>query len=80
MFRQVVPPDRLHKSQVIQRQYIGTLQIKDQKHLRCPAPDPPDVRQLLDHLLIGQPAQARLIDAPFGEMSRKIAQVFDFTL
>ena len=24
--------------------------------------------------------KARLIDAPIGEMSRKIAQVFDFTL
>jgi len=72
--------DRLHSPGSYQWQYIGTLQIKDQNISAVQRPIPRMSVQLLDHLLIGQPAQARLIDAPIGEMSRKIAQVFDFPL
>jgi len=75
-----MPPDRLQQSQVVQRQHIGALQIKDQKHLRCPAPDPPDVRQAGDHLVVAHPGQARRIDLAVGKMSGQIPKVFDLAL
>ena len=49
--------DRVANSQIPTRQYVRALQRKDQEHVSRPDSDPLHLRQLLDHLLVGEASE-----------------------
>src|SRR2546423_3288119 len=58
----VVEADRLQQTQVIERQHVRAEQIKDQKHLGCPATDATYRSQPLHDLVVGRALQHRDVE------------------
>ena len=73
--RSLRQPRRLAQRQVARRQHVGPLQAEHEIDLRRPAADALQLRQLDQHVLVGQPGKALEVEPPLGRRLGQAAGV-----
>jgi len=73
----IVQRNRLLQTQIVHRQDIGSQEVENEEHFRCPPADSPDIGQLGDDRFVTKVGPASRIDAPGSEVPGQIRQIFD---
>ena len=74
----VEAPHGALQADIAERQDIAAQQREDEKHFRCPAPNPLDRDQLGDHRIIVKRGPAGRVEGAIDETQAKVLEIADF--